>query len=75
MFANLLPWMISGSVIVEIIFSIPGMGQASYTSVIARNYPVLFTIVMFSAILTIIGILLADIIYALVDPRIKFDKK
>ena len=75
MFANLLPWMISGSVIVEIIFSIPGMGQASYTSVIARNYPVLFTIVMFSAILTIVGILLADIIYALVDPRIKFDKK
>jgi len=75
MFANLLPWMISGSVIVEIIFSIPGMGQASYTSVIARNYPVLFSIVMFSAILTIVGILLADIIYALVDPRIKFDKK
>ena len=75
MFANLLPWMISGSVIVEIIFSIPGMGQASYTSVIARNYPVLFTIVMFSAILTIVGILLADIIYALVDPRIKFNKK
>ena len=51
------------------------MGQISFESVIARNYPVLFTIVMFSAVLTILGILISDIIYALVDPRIKFDKQ
>jgi peptide/nickel transport system permease protein len=75
MFASLFPLMISGSVIIEVIFQIPGMGQLSYTSLIARDYPVLFTILMFSAILTMIGMLVADLMYALVDPRISYTKK
>lgn len=74
-FAGLLPFMISGSTIIEIIFAIPGMGKVSYESVVARNYPVLFTVLMFSAILTMIGVLLSDILYAIVDPRISFSKK
>lgn len=75
MFANLFPLMISGSVILEVIFAIPGMGRVAYESVVARNYPVLYTVFMFSAILTMIGILVADMLYAAVDPRISFTKK
>ncbi len=75
MFASFLPAMISGSVIIEYIFTIPGMGRVSYESVVARNFPVLFTILMFSAILTMLGNLLSDILYGLVDPRISFTKK
>lgn len=73
--ASFLPAMISGSVIIEYIFTIPGMGRISYESVISRNFPVLFTILMFSAVLTMLGNLLADIVYGLVDPRISFTKK
>jgi len=75
MFASFLPAMISGAVIIEYIFTIPGMGRVSYESVVARNFPVLFTILMFSAILTMLGNLLSDVLYALVDPRISFTKK
>lgn len=75
MFASLFPAVISGSVIIEFIFNIPGMGRVSYESVVARNYPVLYTILMFSAILTMVGILVADLLYAFVDPRISFTKK
>ncbi|HRP40097.1 MAG TPA: ABC transporter permease [Chitinophagales bacterium] len=75
MFASFLPAMISGSVIIEYIFTIPGMGRISFESVVARNFPVLFTLLMFSAILTMIGNLLSDILYGVIDPRISFTKK
>lgn len=74
MFASFLPAMISGSVIIEYIFTIPGMGKISYESVVARNFPVLFTLLMFSAILTMLGTLVSDILYVLIDPRISFTK-
>lgn len=75
MIAGFLPAMISGSVIIEYIFTIPGMGQVSYLSVTARDFPVLFTILMASAVLTMMGNLVADIMYGFVDPRISFTKK
>jgi peptide/nickel transport system permease protein len=74
-FSSFLPAMISGSVIIEFLFTIPGMGRISYESVGARNFPVLFTILMFSAILTMLGTLVSDILYAVTDPRISFTKK
>ncbi|MDW8274053.1 MAG: ABC transporter permease, partial [Chitinophagales bacterium] len=74
MFSSFLPAMISGSVIIEYIFTIPGMGRVSYESVVARNFPVLFTLLMFSAILTMLGNLISDILYAVIDPRISFTK-
>jgi peptide/nickel transport system permease protein len=74
-FSSLLPAMISGAVIVEYMFNIPGMGRVSYDAVVQRDYPVLFTILLFSAVLTMMGNLLADILYAAVDPRISFNKK
>lgn len=75
MFASLFPAMIGGSLVIEIIFSIPGMGRIAFESIIARNYPVLFTVLLFSAVLTLVGLLIADIVYGLVDPRISFTKK
>ena len=61
LFSSFLPSMISGFVIIEYLFTIPGMGRVSYESVVARNFPVLFTILMFSAVLTMAGTLLSDI--------------
>lgn len=74
-FSSFLPAMIGGSVIIEFLFTIPGMGRISFESVVARNFPVLFTILMFSAILTMVGTLVSDILYAITDPRISFTKK
>jgi peptide/nickel transport system permease protein len=69
-FASLLPAAISGAFVIEIIFSIPGMGQVAYLSLVARDYPMVFTVMMFSAFLTLVGSALSDILYAVVDPRI-----
>jgi len=71
--ANVLPALIGGSVIIEQIFEIQGMGKLAFTSVFDRDYPVLMAVAFFSAILTLLGILLSDISYALVDPRITYN--
>lgn len=70
--AGLLPAMIGGSVIIETIFSIPGIGQLGFESVLARDYPMIMAIATISAFLTLLGILFSDIVYVLVDPRISF---
>lgn len=75
LFASVFPLAISGSLVLEIIFSIPGMGKLAYEALMARNYPIVYAVVMFSSILTLLGYLVADILYAFVDPRISFDKK
>jgi len=69
------PGLIGGSVIFESIFSIPGMGQLFYQSVMARDYPVVMGILVIGAVLTLAGNLIADISYGLVDPRIRYGKK
>ncbi len=73
--AGILPAMIGGSVIIESIFSIPGIGQLGFESVLSRDYPVIMAIATISAVLTLFGILIADLIYVLVDPRISFEAK
>jgi peptide/nickel transport system permease protein len=73
--ADLLPALIGGSIIIETIFSIPGMGQLSFEAVLNRDYPMIMAIFTLSAMLTLIGILLADILYTLVDPRIGYGKR
>lgn len=72
MLASIFPAMISGSVVIEKIFSIPGMGSMMINAIQAKDFPVVFTVVMMSSILTMIGYLVADILYAIVDPRITF---
>jgi peptide/nickel transport system permease protein len=65
------PGLIGGSVIFESIFAIPGMGQLFYMSVMSRDYPTIMGILVIGAFLTLLGNLLADICYAVADPRIR----
>ena len=66
-----IPGLIGGSVIFENIFSIPGMGQLFFQAVMMRDYPVIMGILTIGAVLTLLGNLLADIGYAVADPRIR----
>jgi len=68
------PGLIGGGVIFETIFAIPGMGQLFYASTMSRDYPTIMGILVIGAILTLFGNLIADISYALVDPRVRAKK-
>jgi peptide/nickel transport system permease protein len=67
---NLLPALISGSFVIEFIFSIPGMGKLTIDSFLSRDYPVIFSLCLLATFLTILGILLSDLAYHLLDPRV-----
>jgi len=68
-----LPYLIGGTVFVEMIFSWPGMGRLYYQSALQRDYPVLLAILIIGAAAIILSNLLADVLYAYVDPRIRYD--
>lgn len=72
LFSSVFPRALSGAIAIELIYAIPGMGQLIILSISSRDWPVVFTVVMFAAILTMIGNLVADILYAIVDPRVSF---
>jgi len=65
------PGLIGGSVIFETIFAIPGMGKLFYDGVMMRDYPLIMGVLVIGAVLTLLGNLLADLGYALADPRIR----
>ncbi|MGH9785066.1 MAG: ABC transporter permease [Terriglobia bacterium] len=69
----LLPAMLGGSVIIEYIFTIPGMGQLGFDAILSRDYPVVMAISTIAAFLTLVGLLLSDICYALVNPTISLE--
>lgn len=71
--ASILPILIGGSIIVETVFEIPGMGRYAFEGLVKREYNVIMATTMFSALMTILGILMSDILYAIVDPRIRYD--
>ena len=71
MFGLILPGLIGGSVIIESIFSWPGMGRMAYEAILARDYPVILTVNFFSAVLVLVGTFISDILYMVVDPRIR----
>ncbi len=66
-----LPALLSGSLIVEVIFSIPGMGRLLFSSLMARDWPVVFPILMMVATITVFAYILTDIVYKWADPRVK----
>lgn len=66
-----LPALIGGSVIFETIFAIPGMGRLFFDAVLARDYPLVMGVLIIGAILTLVGNLLADVSYAVADPRLR----
>ncbi len=70
-----IPGLIGSSVIFESVFSIPGMGQLFYMSVMMRDYPTIMGILVIGALLTLIGNFIADIAYAFIDPRIRYSAK
>ena len=69
------PGLIGGSVIFESIFAIPGMGKLFYDGVMARDYPLVMGILVIGAVLTLVGNLLADVAYAVADPRIRHGRE
>lgn len=71
--ATLLPAMFAGSVIIEKIFSVPGMGILAFEAITARDYNVVMAVATVAGILNLVALLLADIAYAFADPRISFE--
>ena len=71
MFAGILPGLFGGALITETVFAIPGVGQMTYNAVVQGDIPLIMADTMFIAILSVIGVLLSDLMYALVDPRVK----
>jgi len=75
MFSNIFPAVIGGSVILETIFGIPGMGSAIYEAVLGVDIPMIVAVFTLTGVLTVIGYLSSDILYVLADPRITYEKK
>jgi peptide/nickel transport system permease protein len=73
LFATVFPHLIAGSFVVETIFTLPGMGRPILTAIMSHDYPIVFTIVTLTSILAMTGNLVADVLYAVFDPRIRFD--
>jgi len=73
LFAGLLPGLVAGSIIVEYIFNIPGMGSLSMMALGSRDIPLMMALFAFGGFLTLAGIMLADILYVVADPRISFE--
>ena len=69
---NAISLILAGSFLIERVFNIDGMGYLGYTAILQRDYPVALGILVISSLLMLVGNILSDIIYALVDPRIRF---
>lgn len=72
LFAGILPGLVGGSILIEYIFDIPGMGTLSMSALNSRDLPLVMGLFAFSGFLTLTGILIADILYVIADPRITF---
>ena len=68
----IIPFLIGGSVVVESIFAWPGIGKLAYDAALRADYMLLMGLTLFTSLLVILGNLLADVAYALVDPRVKY---
>ena len=73
-FGSILTVMFAGSVIIETVFEIPGMGRLSLEAIVGRDYPVFMGILSLTAILGLVGRILSDFAYVLIDPRINFQE-
>ena len=73
-FANVFPMAIGGSVILETVFTLPGMGSATFNAIANQDYPVIVAVFGITGFLTLLGYLVSDILYAVVDPRIRLSK-
>ncbi|MFQ5847757.1 MAG: ABC transporter permease [Candidatus Methylomirabilales bacterium] len=74
MLGLLVPALIGGSVIIETIFAWPGIGRLGYEAILSRDYPIVVALNFIAAVLTLLGTFLSDVLYMVVDPRIRFEK-
>lgn len=65
---------LSGSILFEIVFSWPGMGRLAVTAINSRDYPVIMGLFVISSVLGVLGVLLVDILYSVVDPRVRYEQ-
>ena len=72
-FAGIIPGLLGGSIIIERIFSIPGMGQLGFHAALARDLPVLQALTFIGAAISLLSLLMADLAYAIADPRVSYD--
>jgi microcin C transport system permease protein len=63
---------LAGSFLIERVFNIDGMGYLGYTAILQRDYPVALGILVIDSLLMLVGNILSDVLYATVDPRIRF---
>ena len=70
---SILPTVVGGSVIIEVIFNLPGIGFEAYQAVLLRDYNMVMAIQLISAVMTLVGLLISDVLYAIVDPRITYE--
>lgn len=75
LFASVFPAMLAGSVVIEVIFNIYGMGKLTVDAIFDENWPIVYTVLMLAAVMTMIGILIADLLYAWADPRVSYGKE
>ena len=73
-FGAILTVMFAGSVIIEQVFEIPGMGRLSLEAIVGRDYPVFMGILSLTALLGLVGNILSDFLYVIIDPRITFQE-
>jgi len=73
LFGFLLPGLLGGTVIIETVFAWPGMGRLSFEALKARDFPVMMTLNLIAALLVFVGNMIADVLYAVADPRIRYD--
>ena len=69
---NAISLVLAGSFLIERVFNIDGMGYLGYTSILQRDYPVALGILVIDSVLMLVGNILSDMIYAFVDPRVRF---
>ena len=67
-----LPVLLAGSVVIESVFGIPGFGKAMLDAILTKDYNVVMGVALLSSALTLVGLLIADILYAILDPRISY---
>jgi peptide/nickel transport system permease protein len=75
MAATLLPVVVAGSIIIEVIFTIPGMGWYAYDAIQRREYDILMATFVLTGVVELIALLVADIAYAMLDPRVSYEAK
>lgn len=75
LFSSFLPALLGGSVLIEVLFNIPGMGRLSTTSIENKDVPTLMALIYIDAIVVMVSMLITDILYVVVDPRISYEAR